>query len=274
MTKTRFIFPTHNRVEWLKESIESVLFSKEVEIWVLAQGCTDGTDEYLAGLNDPRVHYFTRKENKRGGYWWLLTQFPDLQGYLVLWSDDDRMLPLGLERKRAILDENPDISMVFSPVRMMDSEGLIGDIGTMGRIKETDVLRGALAFDKLIIKDYIPTPTVLMRLEHFTPLLRILDETKFALCDWQLWLHAAFVGMVGSYLAEPTIAYRVHAKSDTNEFASTGRYIQDHLDVWDYWRKKGYKPTHSEYLHIEKFLVEVCHLCGRSAVEPLQKLYP
>ena len=273
-TLCRFILPTFNRLGWLQESVESVLRSANVELWILAQGCDDGTDEYLEKLSesDPRVHYSTREENKRGGYWDLVQLLPDYDGYLCLWSDDDHALPLGIERKRNMLDNHPELSCVFSGVRWMDAHGTDQGIHGMGRIAEQDLTGGAMVFRQLILADYMPSPTVLMRTRNFKRFFPILEEKEHALCDWQLWLHAAHAGLQSGYVVEPTVRYRIHAKSDSTAYTTSGRYVQDHLDVWKYWADRGYRPTLPELLNLEAFISKIAHNCGQSARMPLEFL--
>ena len=144
---------THNRLAWLKVSYES-LRNQDVdkEILILANGCTDGTENYLCSLNlNPDLRWFGFNENLRGRYRFLAEK---AQGeYLVLWADDDHMLPGNLEKKIAVLDANPELSMVFGPAQMMDRWGAWKGLGTMGMISDKPVLTDALHFDQLIRGD-------------------------------------------------------------------------------------------------------------------------
>lgn len=270
-TKIRVIFPTHNRLAWLKESIESILHTRSVELWILANGCTDGTNEYLEGLHNPHIKVMTRDENKRGRYLEIVEMFPDTEGYLVMFSDDDHMLPMGLERKRKVLDNDPNLALVFSGVRIMNAAGEDQGVGTMGHISNSYV-RDAMDFRRLLCGDYIPTPTVMMRTKAMSPYFYILSEKEHALADWQLWLHAANDNLTGAYLPEPTVRYRVHDQSDSTVYTTSGRYVDDHLAVWEHWAGRGYRPTPQEKISIQRFLVEISTNCGHDLFPPLQRL--
>jgi hypothetical protein len=59
------ICPTFNRKALLRCALRSVLnqdFS-DFEVRVVGDGCTDGTEEIIAGLNDPRLHWFNFPKN-------------------------------------------------------------------------------------------------------------------------------------------------------------------------------------------------------------------
>lgn len=276
MKKLSIYFPTHNRLDWLKESVESILAPVgpqiDLELLILANGCTDGTDEYLLDLAeaDHRVRYYTRTENLRDGYLFLSSK---AEGeFTCLFSDDDIMLPGGMGAKLKMLEENPNLGLVFSPVRGMDAEGRDTGILTMGRIAPVDIPSGALRFPNMAIADYIPCPTAVFKTEVFKPWLYLLDEQTLPLADWAIWLEAAHAGVDGGYISWPTIRYRQHTRSDSTAFTQSGRYIADHLAMWKHWAGRGYRPTHEQLAEIQHFAAGIAKSCGKPILPAIKEL--
>lgn len=274
--KVSIIFPTHNRLAWLKESYES-LRNQDVdkEILILANGCTDETEKYLdrVAMEDhfsTKMSHYVYAENLRGRYRFLAEKA--VGEYLVLWADDDHMLPGNLEKKIAVLEENPELSMVFGPAQMMDRWGVWKGLGTMGLISDKPVMTDALHFDQLIRGDYIPTGTAVVRRKDFLPFLNLLDEQLLPLCDWAFWLAAADSGLDGAYIPEPLVVLRQHDTSDTAHYTHTQRYPADHLAIWNYWQQRGFRPTQDQYLDIQNVLAAVATKCQMDLLPSLMGL--
>jgi glycosyltransferase involved in cell wall biosynthesis len=140
--KVTICIQTYNRVEMLKESINSVLNTElDIELVVLNNACTDGTREYLLSLTDYRVTIMEADVNDANA--WLHLAAMATGEYVVLWSDDDVMIPGGLEAKIRMLDENPHLGMVFSRVLGLDPLGSCVGPLNMGNISGHDLLTGS-----------------------------------------------------------------------------------------------------------------------------------
>lgn len=61
------IIPTYNSSGTLKLSIESVLGQDfaDYEVWVVGDGCTDDSEQVLASIADPRIHWVNLAVNSR-----------------------------------------------------------------------------------------------------------------------------------------------------------------------------------------------------------------
>lgn len=269
MPKINVIFPTHNRLEWLKESIASVL-SQDVDLglYILDNGSSDGTFDYLTKHSDPRIKAYHRADNQRGGYG-LLTRLMGPSRYLVLWSDDDIMYPGSLRKKAEMLDAHPKLGMVFSPVTTINASGaFIEPPSTMGRISPDDLTWGGLGFYTMIQGDYIPTPTAMLRTSVFSKWYSLLWEQDLELCDWALWLEAAHAGVDSGFLAEDTIYYRQHDKSDTAAFShDRNKYVDQHLQIWRHWYARGWRPTPPQVARFQEFLGQLGGNLYRTLIE-------
>ena len=273
MKKLSVVFPTHNRLAWLKESVESCLCSDvDLEMLILDNGSSDGTTEYLMDLgeSDHRVRPYFEPDNVRGRYRFLAEV---AEGELVnLFSDDDRQLAGGLKAKLDLFDLNPDLGLVFSPVRIIDANGLDHGIDGMGRVSPVDRASGALQLDPIMICDYVPTPTAIMKRESFKDLFYLLDEKTLPLCDWALWMEAAHRGIDAGFIARPTIQYRSHDTSDTKSYIRSKRYIDDHLAMYRHWSERGFQPSQAQLREIQRFMMNVVIMCEGDVLPALQEL--
>jgi glycosyltransferase involved in cell wall biosynthesis len=59
------IIATYNKKSTLRHAIDSVLWQKleDFELWVMGDGCTDGSDELVESYTDPRVNWYNFPEN-------------------------------------------------------------------------------------------------------------------------------------------------------------------------------------------------------------------
>lgn len=119
------VLPTYNGVEFLRESIESVLAqdTDDFELIVCDDGSNDGTREILDEYTGPRCRIIRNERN--------LGLFPTLNRlmreatteWVHLWSQDDRMLPGCLRRTVEFAKAHPDAGMIYSRMYFIDDRG-------------------------------------------------------------------------------------------------------------------------------------------------------
>lgn len=65
ISKVGILIPTYNRKEYLEKALTSAQgqIFRDVEIIVIDNGSSDGTDRLMATLNDPRVRYIVNSQN-------------------------------------------------------------------------------------------------------------------------------------------------------------------------------------------------------------------
>lgn len=83
--------PTFNRLELLKRSVESALSQgyEDLEIIISDNASTDGTQQYLQGLLDPRIKVLLNSENRGMVANWERCLNSATGTYFILLSDDD-----------------------------------------------------------------------------------------------------------------------------------------------------------------------------------------
>jgi glycosyltransferase involved in cell wall biosynthesis len=119
------IIPVYNGVNFLRESIDSVLNQtfEDYELIVVDDGSTDATPA-IAQAYENRVTYF-RKDN--GGVSTALNLgISQAQGKYIAWlSHDDLFLPTKLERQLELLRHNPQFKACYTDFYIIDTTGTI-----------------------------------------------------------------------------------------------------------------------------------------------------
>lgn len=109
------IIPTHNRIGFVKEAIDSVLnqtFSN-LEVIVVDNGSTDNTGDLVQEIADPRVHYIYQ-ENTGGPAGPRNTGIQRARGkYLGFLDADDLWLPHKLECHIGLLDNDEEVGLIY-----------------------------------------------------------------------------------------------------------------------------------------------------------------
>ncbi|MDM9593141.1 glycosyltransferase family 2 protein [Pseudomonas guariconensis] len=117
---------TYNRLHYLKESIAAVLEQsyQNFELLVLDNCSTDGTAQFILGLQDPRIRYVrnarnisTVEFNCRSAYHLALGP------RVIVTHDDDVMERDMLERQMRFMDHHPEVGLVWTQVSDIDQDG-------------------------------------------------------------------------------------------------------------------------------------------------------
>ena len=119
MAKISVVIPTHNRVDLLPRAIKSVLEQtyKDIEIVVVSDGSTDGTDEYMKQYADnPNVKYISYHPG-RGGNYARNAGFDAAKGEFVAFlDDDDEWGPTKIEKQVALMEADEEVGLVYTGI--------------------------------------------------------------------------------------------------------------------------------------------------------------
>lgn len=221
--KVSVVIPSYNRAHLIGESIQSVLDQtyQDFELIVVDDGSSDNTEDVVRGFNDSRISY-TYQDNKgisaarnagirkaRGRY------------FAFLDSDDFWFREL-LDLEVPILEENPNVGLVYAKAQAIDVDGeLKGQISGALQKYPGQTLKSAL------YGNFVCIQTAIMRRECFDR-VGLFDETLKARVDYDLWIrmakhyHFAYLNKVLAHFRIHTGGY-THSKSEHFADVCAGR---------------------------------------------------
>jgi GT2 family glycosyltransferase len=180
MPRFTVLLPTHNRADVIGFAIRSVLAQTETdfELFVVGDGCTDGTAEVVAAFSDPRIRWFDFAKAPHSGYANRNVALREARGELIAYAQhDDLMLPDHLALLGGAL--GPDIDWAYSRPLWVTTDGIVVPSGT--NLTMPDELDHFLA-----VRNTIPSSCVMHRrdcLERFG----YWPEDSPRVADWLLW---------------------------------------------------------------------------------------
>ncbi len=205
MSKVSVIIPTYNRASYICDAIDSVLAQTytDFEIIVVDDGSTDNTKSVLEKYSE-RVKYFYQMN--KGVSAARNKGIREASGEFIAFLDsDDAWLSFKLAEQVEILDNNPDVSLVFSDAELL--EGVERRRYSLERTENKDIISNFQKtvlglqfndgsyfkedlFEELLDHNLMLTPTVLLR-------KKILEKTKYfnegllLAEDYDLWIRVA-----------------------------------------------------------------------------------
>ncbi len=160
------VIPTYNRINTLPVSVNSVLNQtyENLELIIMDDGSTDGTEEYVNSIADSRVRY--RRAEKNMGPSAARNKGAELAKgkYLAFQDSDDEWMPDKLEKQMKIILENGDVSLVYSEFGFYRGEELIIIIPSK---KIPDEEKHGDIFPYLLLYPLISTQTMVMETNAF-----------------------------------------------------------------------------------------------------------
>ncbi|MBW8308955.1 MAG: glycosyltransferase family 2 protein [Candidatus Paracaedibacteraceae bacterium] len=118
------IIPTHNRPDFLKKTLQSILSQTltQIEIIVVSNGVNDKNRQTVESFNDPRLFYVDQ-ENSGG------PSSPRNHGirlskgkYIAFCDDDDLWVKDKLEKQVEVLENNPEYGLSYSKMMRFDDK--------------------------------------------------------------------------------------------------------------------------------------------------------
>lgn len=228
--------PTYNRVELLREAIDSVLAQTmaDLEVIVFDDGSIDGTAELVAGYDDPRLSY--RRNAANLGHPANVTQIltAGTAPYVGMLFDDDVMFADHLATVCRLLDANPTAAVAHTAYELWTGDGEREPVVLPGA--DRPFVESGTAFVRKVhlAPPQIWVATALMRRDRVADLdFRSIDEPA---TDVMFWLRVATRGDI-AYDPAVTACYRVtEGYSSENRFLAieNGRYAPTFTTVRAY----------------------------------------
>jgi len=172
------IIPTYNRRQLLRRALTSALSQSytNIEVIVIDDGSQDGTNEVITQINDPRVRYLWRQENRGIGFSRAEGIDNSIGEIIALLDSDDEWMDGKLKAQVELLVNHPEIDVLFGNFfNSNQKEGILHDgfeqtskgfqdIGLYQIDKDCWVINKGFP-EAMLQANFIATSSVVMRAE-------------------------------------------------------------------------------------------------------------
>jgi glycosyltransferase involved in cell wall biosynthesis len=204
MPRVSVVMSVYNGERHLSEAIESILVQtfSDFEFIIIDDGSTDGTPTILKGYNDARI-VLIRNQRNIGLACSLNKGLALAQGeYVARMDADDVALPHRFEMQAAFLERHPEIGILGSGCRLIDSTGLERGVYWAPALSDLHIRWTSL------LRNPFWHPTVTMRRDVLVQNGLSYDETFQTTQDYELWTRLLKFTR-GANLGELLIRYRL-----------------------------------------------------------------
>jgi glycosyltransferase involved in cell wall biosynthesis len=218
-----FFVQCYNTGKWAGECLRSILEQSgnfDFEVIVIDDSSRDDTPDVIASFVDPRIRFVRHTQNV-GAIATANEGYAATRGkYLIRIDSDDRLRPQFLERTVPILESNPKVGFVYGDIATMDLNSRLTCEGKMvqrnGRPTFGD------EFFPLLMNNFVPAPTTLIRREALLPVLPVPPQLSFL--DWYIttaiaenWLMYFIDEVLADYRVYPSNQHSSMIRDRTGE---------------------------------------------------------
>jgi len=206
--KVSVVIPTYRRPEVLAKAIDSVLEQtfQAFDIIIVSDGYHEETDIMMKSYRDnDRIHYYTYETNKGANHARNYGIKKSTSEYIAFLDDDDFWDNTKLEKQVNVLDENPNIGLVYTgkkivyPSLDISYENLPSEVGDLS--------------EKIFYSNYIGSTSNVMIRSRILEETGLFDERLPSMQDRELWLRVCQVTEIGA-VSEPLFIY---VNQDSND---------------------------------------------------------
>ncbi len=203
--RVSIIMPSFNQGHFLETAIQSVLAQTypNLEYIVVDGGSQDESVEILKKYQQHFAWWVSEKDKGHADA--LNKGFAHATGEILAWlNSDDVYFPEAVAQAVAILQQHPEVGMVYGDADLIDNSGAV--IGQFAS-RQTDyrrMLRGSV---------HIPQATTFFRADLWQQ-LGPLDLSLFFSFDYDLWVKIAKVSQV-LYVPKRWAQFRIHGDGKT-----------------------------------------------------------
>jgi glycosyltransferase involved in cell wall biosynthesis len=206
-----FCVTAYNTEQYIAECLDSILNQQgnyDFEVIIVDDASTDDTEQAVAEYRDSRIRYIRHTSNQ-GAFVTVNRGFEEARGKFIARIDsDDRYASNFLMSAVPILQQHSEVGLVYGDIAMMNQSGRI--TSTRGNIQRGDRPIKGNELIPLLIKNYIPAPTILAKREAWADALPVPQGYNF--CDWYLSLGIAKKWEF-FYLDKVLADYRIHPQN-------------------------------------------------------------
>jgi glycosyltransferase involved in cell wall biosynthesis len=212
--KYSIILPVRNGGEYVKECVTSILSQtlSDFSLSVLDNSSTDGTPEWIASLNDPRITiYPSAKSLSIEENWNRIISIPKNE-FITLIGHDDILNSNYLEVMDRLILKHPAASLYQAHFRYIDSKG-----GMIRVCKPMDEVQSTSEFIAFFLSNIIDTMGTgfMMRAKDYDEIGGIPPRyPNLLFADFELFINLSAKGYKAT-ASEETFAFRLHQSTTT-----------------------------------------------------------
>jgi len=160
-----------------------------MEVIVIDDCSTDGTERVARGFTDPRLVYLRNEVNLNAAASVNLAMARARGKFTARIDSDDVYRPQFLKRTLPILRDNPNVGLVYGDIAYMNLDGCLN--GGTGNVASRRQGRPAVSRElvPLMYDNFIPAATMIARREAWQDVLPVPAGRNF--CDWYWTLNMA-----------------------------------------------------------------------------------
>jgi len=240
MPKVSVIIPTHNRAQFLRLAVESVIGQtfQDFDIVVVDDGSKDNTEEVVRSFGDDRVKYI-RHDAARGGSAARNTGITNSSSkYVAFLDDDDEWMPEKLEIQVDLLEKSPlKLGAVYTGHLVVDSDG-------GGILREWIPKRRGYIYNDMFMKNWIGTASSLLVRRDCFDRAGLFDESLPSFQDYDLWIRISRE-FDFEYVDKPLVKYRIHGNKIWTNLEALNKGME--LMLKKYGGSPEFKKNYSNY---------------------------
>lgn len=257
MPKVSVIVPNYNHAPYLKERIDSILAQtfQDFELILMDDKSSDNSRQVLEEYRSlPNVKIVFNEENSGSSFkqWNKGVRLASGE-YIWIAESDDAADPMFLATLVPVLDNNPDVALVYAQSHEINSKGDI--IGTwLNHTKDLDpamwtsdfIIEGNEMIRKYMLhRNCIPNASAVLFRRGKMEAIGMADETFKLNGDWLFWIKLMENSKV-AFVAKNLNYFRTHGSSVRSLNIYTG------LGLYEYTRIVEYVSSHLKFNQQEK----------------------
>lgn len=184
--------PSYNHAPFITEAINSVLNQSfdDFELLIEDDGSKDGSREIISAIKDERINFVGNEINQGAGFVTRNLINRARGEYIALINSDDRWFRDKLQIQNGYMDNNPEVSAIFSKVTYIDQagRGISKDSFVWGGIFDKENRSRAQWLRHLMFHgNCLCNPSVLIKSAVFKD-IGVYDNRMRQLPDFDLWI--------------------------------------------------------------------------------------